>query len=1253
MGSYLNLLILCLLSISVQAQNTVQIINKDKTDTPVSPYLWGSFWEMGFGRSDLLWGEELFNRSFENTRPVSESNSWYTSYCGNIKEAQWWHSGYEEPKWYLLSDGNKNENLPLIHNNYWPSAHGKYFLQVDNRQKQSSTLLVQDRVYIKKGKGYDVSGLFSCGSYLNEEKFSKDSVLVTIALYKEGDFLIPLSRTELNVNTHQFNLYNASLPVTDYEGWCTYTVEVPAGKLLGIDLLSLMADDVVNGWRRESVELIKNELRPKTLRMPGGCFASLYDWRSGIGPREVRPVNYETWWGSELLNDVGTFELVDLCKAVEAEPFFCVPVMFNDEHNAAEWVDFCNNPGNERRKAYGRVKPLNVKFWELENEPYRRFDAITFSKRCVTFAKAMKAKDPSIKIAVGNYWIFNKNFKEMLEIVGPYIDLITNRGGTPEQMRTDVEILSSYNKEHGTDIKLCHTEYRAPVTRKAGGADGLNKKEFEGVETLFNASVQWGFAMNMVEEFIAYQNLGGSFFTANYTNLSDGWGECLINNPKEGTFINAPGVAFGLMNSLEISYPQVVEWEKENTDLVMQAAWNKRRDKLTLVMLNFSKDSQTCQINLGALKRSFCKRKGLKIAPKSAQSYNSVKHPEEVKVETFVPNGGKSLKLTLAASSLYVVELQAKRLHSIHVHGSSGNDDAEGTVYAPLKTVQAAADIAQPGDTVIVHEGIYREKVSPKRGGESFEKPIVFMAAKGENVEIKGSEVIKGWKKIGETTWTVSISNCFFKGFNPYADKIHGDWLATGKWCHTGEVYLNDVALYENPSLNKVLQNRTDSLMWYCQVEADTTRIYANFGNKNPNEELVEINVRQAVFYPDFPFVNYIVIDGFKMSQAATPWAPPTAEQIGLVGTHWSKGWVIRNNTITHSKCVGITLGKYGDEWDNRSESEKGYVDCVKRALKNHWDKEHIGNHVVSNNHVSHCGQAGIAGSLGAIYSKIESNTIHDITMQNLFWGYEVAGIKIHAAVDTEIVGNHIYRVEGGIWLDWMAQGARVTRNFLHDNRVVEISYEVNHGPILTDNNIFLSPVLAQIKLSQGLAFVHNLVAWKVWHLNNVDSRKTPYLRPHRTEIAGYHDCPCGNVSYFNNLFTRADMTEYEDCVLPVQSEKNCYWGESVPWGSDKDATVNSGFNADIKVLEKDDGWYLQMTLPKNWYTEKNRSKITTADLGMATISNQSFNLEDGKIVELVKDYFGQNRKGKKGYFPGPINFVAEDGKVCIKVYDK
>jgi alpha-N-arabinofuranosidase len=119
--------------------------------------------------------------------------------------------------------------------------------------------------------------------------------------------------------------------------------------------------------------------------------------------------------------------------------------------------------------------------------------------------------------------------------------------------------------------------------------------------------------------------------------------------------------------------------------------------------------------------------------------------------------------------------------------------------------------------------------------------------------------------------------------------------------------------------------------------------------------------VRQSVFYPSKPGRNFITVKGFILRRAATPWAPPTAEQIGLIGTHWSKGWIIENNVVSHSACAGISLGKYGDEFDNTSQdSAEGYVKTIERAIKRGWSKENIGSHLVRGNRISHCEQAGI-----------------------------------------------------------------------------------------------------------------------------------------------------------------------------------------------------------------------------------------------------------------------------------------------------
>ena len=108
---------------------------------------------------------------------------------------------------------------------------------------------------------------------------------------------------------------------------------------------------------------------------------------------------------------------------------------------------------------------------------------------------------------------------------------------------------------------------------------------------------------------------------------------------------------------------------------------------------------------------------------------------------------------------------------------------------------------------ITVHAGTYREWINPARGGESDAKRIVYQAAPGEEVFIKGSEVITGWKKEkGSEGMESYIPNAFFGSYNPYQDSIYGDWFSDkGRIHHTGEVFLNGKSLYEKEKLEKVI----------------------------------------------------------------------------------------------------------------------------------------------------------------------------------------------------------------------------------------------------------------------------------------------------------------------------------------------------------------------------------------------------------------------------------------------------------------
>jgi alpha-N-arabinofuranosidase len=604
-----------------------------------------------------------------------------------------------------------------------------------------------------------------------------------------------------------------------------------------------------------------------------------------------------------------------------------------------------------------------------------------------------------------------------------------------------------------------------------------------------------------------------------------------------------------------------------------------------------------------------------------------------------------------------MAELSATELHV----RPDGHDANPGTRRAPVRTIQRAADLAQPGDLITVHAGVYRERINPPRGGESDTRRIVYRAAPGEKVEIKGSEAVKNWVKVQEGVWKVTLPNSFFGGFNPYADRIHGDWFdPRGRVHHTGAVYLNGEWLTEAAQFGDVLSPAGGPPLWFGQVDANATTLWAQFRAADPNAELTEINVRRTVFYPDQPGRNYLTVRGFALRHAATPWAPPTAEQVGLIGTHWSRGWIIEDNVVSHSVCSGIALGKHGDAWDNTSaDTAEGYVKTIERAHENGWNRETIGHHVVRHNTISHCEQAGIVGSLGAAFSTVTDNTIHDIHVRRLFSGAEMAGIKFHAAIDTVIRNNHIYRTCRGLWLDWMAQGTRVSGNLFHENASEDLFVEVNHGPFLVDNNVFLSPV-SLLDMSEGGAYAHNLFGGRLVSRPE-PNRSTPFHPAHTTTVAGLVTTRGGDNRFYNNLFVGGAAKDgrdahhaagyglwvYDDRPLPLQTGGNVFVRGARPHAREVSPVVQPAVDPQVRLVGDGGSWTLELTVDPEW-KEVATVPVTTDLLGKAAVPGVAYEQADGSPLRVDTDFLGKKRSAKKPT-PGPFERPGA-GPVKLKV---
>jgi len=613
---------------------------------------------------------------------------------------------------------------------------------------------------------------------------------------------------------------------------------------------------------------------------------------------------------------------------------------------------------------------------------------------------------------------------------------------------------------------------------------------------------------------------------------------------------------------------------------------------------------------------------------------------------------------------LALVLLSTIKIYSKEYHVSAlGDDNNSGSKTKPFKTILAAARVAHSGDLVIIHKGIYRERVDPPRGGVSEDSRIVYQAAPGEEVVIKGSEIIKGWTHVENGVWKVTISNRLFGTYNPYNDVIGTDWYNDyGRDHHTGEVYLNNKSLYEVASLDAVkapkpLQRTTDPegslYAWFCSVDKDSTTLTANFHEFDPNKELVEINVREACFYPSHPGINYITVRGFKMSQAACQWSTATDEQNGVIGTHWSKGWIIENNVVTHAKNIGIALGKdrkSGHHSVSESNGKPGYLvynEVILRALlESGWNKDNVGSHIVRNNTIYNCEKNGIHGSLGAVFSRIENNHIYNIYTKRQYFGFDIGGIKILGPIDVLIKNNHIHDAYKGMWMDWMTQGTRITSNLLYRNEEEDVFIEVNHGPYVIDNNLFLSEVSLR-DWSQGGAYIHNLFAGRI-ERESVANRKTPYHKSHTTMIAGLEEIFGGDNRFYNNIFVTDGLDKYNKTKFPMHVDGNVYYNQAESFFSEKSFVRKQGIDPQISINEKGENVFLNISFDQSLKNQQN-NLITTDHLGKAFIPNLPFEDYNGTFLKVNKDYMGIKRDGNNPT-SGPFEKI-EKGVAKFKVW--
>lgn len=450
--------------------------------------------------------------------------------------------------------------------------------------------------------------------------------------------------------------------------------------------------------------------------------------------------------------------------------------------------------------------------------------------------------------------------------------------------------------------------------------------------------------------------------------------------------------------------------------------------------------------------------------------------------------------------------------------------NGDGTAQRPFKTIQQAADIAQPGDYVQVMPGEYHEAVHPRYSG-TVDEPIIYASAVQNRAIITGADRVTGWHHINDNVWQLKVPNTAFGQYNPFTV------LVNQTFNHAGEVFLNNRAMYEvdqlakvkDPQLNKLARDQQATrYAWYVeQAPADqATIIYANFQGKNPNKEDVELTLRETCFYPTKKNINHLILSGFTMTKAACQWATPAYNK-GVIGTNGGQGWKIAKCDISHAKCSGIALGR-------------NIVPTID-------DRKTI-PHRIKNNTIHDCGQTGIMGIEGNPSPRIEHNSIYNInTRQNLI-SEDVSAINLSPAIDAKILRNCIHDCTRGIWLGGKVEGTQISRNVFYNNTLPkpfklttanrdqlmaglgeDIKIKDSDGVTRVDNNFLLSDCALKLE-TKGVLLVHNLINGSVEWLSNtpVDDNDSYY---HRLYQANDNNLADYNSScFYNNVFIRKHL---------------------------------------------------------------------------------------------------------------------------------
>lgn len=407
-------LFFCAMGMLPAKQLTAQSSNKKIAAKPISPDLFGVFFEdISYSADGGLYGELVQNRSFEYN--PGDMDAW------SSKRNNW----NTFTAWSYTNRGYGYGNISLettapIH----PNNPHYLVINVEEAGKEGVGLTNHgfDGIAVKKDARYNFSVFI--------RQVSDNAIPFTIKLLgAKGD---TLAMAAFSTNSRSWKKYSVSLTAAATDDSCSIAVLAQSTGKFAIDMVSLFPQasfkNRENGLRADLALAIAN-LQPKFMRFPGGCLVhgdglgNMYRWKNTIGPLEER-IDQKNIWNYHQSAGLGYYEYFQFCEDIGAKPLPVLAAGVSCQNSGGTWrtgsngqkaipmaemdawiqdaldlIEWANGPVSSvwgaKRAAAGHPQPFGLQYVGIGNE-----DKMTaeFNERFTMMYNTLKAKHPEITL---------------------------------------------------------------------------------------------------------------------------------------------------------------------------------------------------------------------------------------------------------------------------------------------------------------------------------------------------------------------------------------------------------------------------------------------------------------------------------------------------------------------------------------------------------------------------------------------------------------------------------------------------------------------------------------------------------------------------------------------------------------------------------------------------------------------------------------------------------------------------------------